>query len=177
MALRQLFLTTLWIHHRHMVQLLQHYGLTHPQFLTLISLAVHGRPASMRELCEVSFQDGPTMTGIVDRLVKMKFVKRTRDEHDRRVVLVETTADGMQLADRIKLEIDREESLQFEAMGEDDLTKLEELFDHVMAGALNKMRKLGGADVEALKNRLREFTVDPIEFVKTLEEEMKEKRE
>jgi DNA-binding MarR family transcriptional regulator len=123
----------------------------------------------MRELGEVGLQDAPTMTGIVDRLVKMKLVRRRRAATDRRVVLVEATAEGRELAEAIKQALHREESLKFEAMSDADLDKMEALFDHLLAGALNKMNKMGVVDIDDFKNRLRAFTADPIEFVKSLE--------
>ena len=174
-ALRQLFLTTAWLHHRHIIQLVQQYGLTHPQCVTLLSLAAHQNSASMRELGEVSFQDGPTMTGIVDRLVKMKLVKRSRDEHDRRVVLVEITPAGIKLSEQIRQVLEEEKSLPFDLIDDELLSKFEALFDQMLACALNKMHILNDVDIETFKDRLRDFTTDPIEFVKMLEA-MKDER-
>ena len=44
-----------------------------------------------------SFFDGPTMTGIVDRLEKAGLVERRRDSTDRRVISVYLTDEGRRL--------------------------------------------------------------------------------
>ena len=94
-ALKEAFHTLLWIATRQFSQQLQSFGLTYPQFVTLASLAAHKQACTMRDLTNVTFQDPPTMTGIVDRLVRMNLVQRTRSELDRRVVLVRATETGL----------------------------------------------------------------------------------
>ncbi len=166
-ALRELFLTMLWMGHRQMAQRLQTYNLTHPQFITLASLVAHGQPVSMRELTEVTFHDAPTMTRIVDRLVKMGLVSRSRRKEDRRVVWVDATSTGQTLIEAIKRDFDREDALGFSLMSAEDLTKMEELLDHILAAYLKYKGEKSGADIEYVKQKLRGFANDPIGFLKS----------
>jgi len=164
----------LWMGHRQMAQRLQAYNLTHPQFITLASLVAHGQPVSMGELTEVTFHDAPTMTRIVDRLVKMDLVLRGRSEADRRVVWVEATSAGQDLIKAIKHDFDQEDSFRFSLLGEEDLTTMEELLDHVLVAYLKHKGELrpqqglqkGVADIEQVKQHLRGFAHDPIGFIK-----------
>ena len=71
-TLKNAFHALMWIAMRQFSQRLQSFGLTHPQFITLASLTAHEQACTMRDLTNVTFQDPPTMTGIVDRLVKIK---------------------------------------------------------------------------------------------------------
>lgn len=166
-AFRELFLTMIWMGHRQMVQHLQNYDLTHPQFITLASMVAHGNPVSMRELCEVTFQDAPSMTRIVDRLVKMEWAQRTRHKQDRRVVLVEATTSGQALIEKIRQDREEQDALNFGAMSDEDLTKMETLLDHVLFIHLGHMGENGSDDIEAVKQELRGFAKDPISFVQT----------
>src|ERR1700752_1318297 len=95
------FFALMWISKRQFAQRLQTFGLTHPQFITLATLTAHKKACTMSDLINVTFQDAPTMTGVIDRLVKMQLVERTRSETDRRVVLVEVTPAGSGLVQQI----------------------------------------------------------------------------
>ena len=46
-------------------------------------------------------RDGPTITGVVDRMEKKMLVKRKRDDHDRRVVKVKLTAKGKNMQEQL----------------------------------------------------------------------------
>ena len=165
-ALRELFLTLMWMGHRQMVRRMQAYDLSHPQFITLASLAAHSKPASMRDLTEVTFQDAPTMTRIVDRLVTRGWARRTRDSHDRRVVLVEATEAGHSLIEHIKNDLDREDELGFSVMSDEELTSLEDILDVILSIVLRRQGK-ERLDLEYLKAEFRGFANDPIGFIKT----------
>ena len=75
---------------------LQPYGVTPPQWGVLVALwEQDGLPLS--ELAKRSYFDGPTMTGIVDRLESAGLVTRRRDSQDRRVISVYLTDAGRDL--------------------------------------------------------------------------------
>lgn len=164
-ALRELFFTLMWMGHRQMVRRLQDYNLTHPQFITLAALVAHSKPVSMRDLTAVTLQDAPSMTRVVDRLAKMDWVRRTRTRQDRRVVLVEATAGGQALVEQIRNDLDGADTLGFSAMTDDELSKLEELVDYVLAIYLRRadQESLG---LEDLKRQFQGFANDPIGFIK-----------
>jgi len=153
-----------------MIQRLQKYDLTHPQFITLASLVAHGQAVSMRELSEVTFQDAPSMTRIVDRLVKVGWVRRTRTQQDRRVVLVEATITGKGLIETIQCDQDQEDALGFSVMSDAELTKVEELLDHILIAHMKQMNKDSPVDMESVKQKLRGFARDPIGFIRIYKE-------
>jgi MarR family transcriptional regulator, organic hydroperoxide resistance regulator len=74
------------------------YNVTPPQWGVLVALWEQDG-LSLSELAHRSFFDGPTMTGIVDRLEKAGFVERRRDSADRRVISVYLTDQGRDLRD------------------------------------------------------------------------------
>src|SRR5215208_7141618 len=74
------------------------YNVTPPQWGVLVALWEQDG-LSLSELAKRSFFDGPTMTGIVDRLEKSNLVERRRDSTDRRVISVYLTEEGRRLRD------------------------------------------------------------------------------
>lgn len=97
-ALRQLT----WLGRKSLAQELSYYGVTVPQFYALLSLERHGRACPMNELAQATKQARATMTGIIDRLVRMGLVQRRREESDRRVVMVSLTRRGEQLLEEVR---------------------------------------------------------------------------
>jgi DNA-binding MarR family transcriptional regulator len=96
-----------WLERRHFSQELSGHSLTVPQFFTLVTIHRFEKGCTMGMLADETHQCSATMTGIVDRLLKMKLVQRARDENDRRVVLVKLTEAG-----RAILKKARDERLQ-----------------------------------------------------------------
>jgi DNA-binding MarR family transcriptional regulator len=76
------------------------YNVTPPQWGVLVALWEQDG-LSLSELAKRSFFDGPTMTGIVDRLEKASLVERRRDSADRRVISVYLTEEGRHLQDQL----------------------------------------------------------------------------
>ncbi len=97
-ALRQLS----WLGRKGLTRELSYYGVTVPQFYALLSLEKRGRACPMNELAQATQQARATMTGIIDRLVRMGLVERERKESDRRVVMVGLTKRGEQLLEEVR---------------------------------------------------------------------------
>ncbi len=55
----------------------------------------------MKEIAKKLKISTPAVTGLVDRLEKMKLLKRVRDEKDRRAINIEITEQGKQIAKKI----------------------------------------------------------------------------
>jgi len=83
-----------WLERRHFAQELSGHSLTVPQFLTLVTIHRFEKGCTTGMLADETHQCSATMTGIIDRLLKMRLVERTRDENDRRLVLVKLTEAG-----------------------------------------------------------------------------------
>jgi len=91
-----------WLGRKSLAQELSYYGVTVPQFYALLSLEKRGRACPMNELARATQQARATMTGIIDRLVRMGLVERRRKESDRRVVMVRPTRRGEQLLEEVR---------------------------------------------------------------------------
>ena len=76
------------------------FSITPPQFEVLVLLwAEDGLLLS--ELGRKLSRDGPTITGVVDRMEKKQLVKRTRDERDRRAIKIVLTLKGVRLKGKL----------------------------------------------------------------------------
>lgn len=165
-TLREAFQAIMWMAHRQFSQRLQTFNLTMPQFVTLASLAAHKQSCTMRDLTNVTLHDPPTMTGIVDRLVRMKLVERTRSDADRRVVLVRATETAVQLVEQIKDEMMNEESNMYAALSDNDLTALERLLKQKLRLYVGQYRSLPDDDLDVEIENLQRFMKDPIYYTK-----------
>lgn len=77
------------------------YGLSTRQFLALQHLDEQ-QGCSMVDLSRVLLTDKSNVTGIVDRLEQLHLVRRQRDPHDRRILQITLTEDGLCLRDTVR---------------------------------------------------------------------------
>lgn len=68
-------------------------GVTQTQFLVLVAIHAYGH-CTMGALAKNMHVSMPTATGVVDRLVRTGFVRRSSQPEDRRQVIAELTAKG-----------------------------------------------------------------------------------
>jgi len=101
-TVEQLILRVGWLDQRSFAQDLAGFALTPPQFFVLRSVALHGEHATMSALAEDTLQHCATLTGVVDRLVRVGLVTRRRDDHDRRQILVELTPAGREALRKVQ---------------------------------------------------------------------------
>lgn len=151
---------------RWFVQRLQSSGLTLPQFVTLATLVAHKKACTMTDLTNVTFQDPPTTTGIIDRLVKTHLVRRTRSETDRRVVLVQATQAGIELINQIEETLMQEALPTYDTLTDDELATLEQLLGRLLRVHLKQTNSLQEADIDAELEKLELFIKDPIAYMK-----------
>ena len=74
---------------------------TQTQFLVIISIHSSGK-CSMNTLADSMHVSMPTISGVVDRLVKSGYILRVEDSSDRRLVLVELSAKGKNLVEQFQ---------------------------------------------------------------------------
>ena len=165
-AIKDTFHYLMWVAMRQLTQLLQPFGLTFPQYVVLAALSAHQQSCTMRDLTSATFEDPPTMTGIVDRLVKMGLVKRARSETDRRVVLVQATETGMALFSRVDQAITQNALNGYECLSDDDLETLEQLFQYKLRIHIGQHQAVGNVDLDNEIEKLRKFFKDPIEYTR-----------
>ena len=75
-------------------QICGEYGLSVEQYSVLIVLNYAGGSARITDIARWLIRSTNSITMIVDRMVKLGLVKRTRDRVDRRVVKVTATTEG-----------------------------------------------------------------------------------
>ncbi len=165
-AIHDAFIALMWISKRQFAQRLQAFGLTHPQFITLATLTAHKEACTMSDLINVTFQDAPTMTGVIDRLVKMALVERTRSQMDRRVVLVQATPAGVELVKQIEEATLHDAATGFASLTDEDLTAMEQLLGYIFRMHIGRYTSLSGVDLDAEIEKLRLFWRDPIHSAK-----------
>ncbi len=151
---------------RRFAQRLQSFGVTQPQFTTLAALSAHQKACTMSDLTDVTFQDAPTMTGIINRLVKMELVQRTRSETDRRVVLVQIAPTGSELVKQIEEKVFNDDLSGYAALTDDDLTALEQLVRYLMRMYIGQYKSLEESHLDAEIEKLQHFMSDPIYHMK-----------
>ncbi|MFH1776497.1 MAG: MarR family transcriptional regulator [Candidatus Omnitrophota bacterium] len=71
-------------------------SISNSQFIVLMVMYQHGS-LNMHELAEKLNIAMPTATGLITRLYRKRYVRRLRDTHDRRKVLVELTPAGQKM--------------------------------------------------------------------------------
>lgn len=161
------FMLLMQVSKRALVQRLQTFGLTLPQFVALASLAAHRQACTMSDLTNVTFHDPPTMTGVIDRLVRMELVQRTRTHSDRRVVLVEATPAGIELVQKIEADLTQEMANSYDALSDEQLQTLDQLLQRLLVVHLKEYKSLPDSDVETEIQHLEMFVRDPICFIKS----------
>jgi DNA-binding MarR family transcriptional regulator len=168
--IRDDFIMLVWVFARLFSQELQRFGLTLPQFVALAALAGCKEACTMSDLTRVTLQDAPTMTGITDRLVKMKLVERTRSEADRRVVLVRATPPGIELLNQIRNEVLERTRNDYLAWADnDELTDLDRLLEffeqsleYILRIHLKRRHSLDAPELDVEIEKIRSFLKSPI---------------
>jgi len=77
--------------------LLEPLGLTHPQYLVMVSLWGTGEPVSIKQLSKVLKLEAPTLSPLLKRLQSAGLVERHRDPADERSLQVTLTDRGWSL--------------------------------------------------------------------------------
>jgi len=84
----------------------QSIDITQTQIFTIMTLSEQS-PVRLSQLSRKLQISAPTVTGIVDRLERSGFVMRIPDNKDRRVINVDLTANGRQIAKKLKSTLKR----------------------------------------------------------------------
>jgi len=79
-------------------------SISFPQFFLLGHLCSHGA-TGMSRIAELMGHSTPAATGMVQRLEKLGYVRRSHGQDDRRKVTVTTTAKGTRLVEGVRQEI------------------------------------------------------------------------
>jgi len=110
-------------------------GLTMPQFFVMMMTDAKGS-CKMSELAELLSLNFGTATGIVDRLVRDSYLKRQRDEKDRRVVRIYLTDKGKSVIAKVQEKRRERLTLLLEKVGEKDFEDLFAIFQRILPDIL-----------------------------------------
>ncbi len=126
--------------------LLQPLGLTHPQYLVMVSLWQSG-PQTVTQLGTRLALDSGTVSPLLTRLEAMGHVRRTRGGRDERQVVVEPTEQGARLrADAVQVHDEVVRRLRLSA---DDLDSLRSFLEQLVEATTTAGRPPTDADREA----------------------------
>ncbi len=78
---------------------LKEIDLTYPQYITMMVLW-EKKIINVKELGEILFLDSGTLIPVLKGLEKKKYITRTRNKEDERVVIVELTTEGKNLKEK-----------------------------------------------------------------------------
>jgi DNA-binding MarR family transcriptional regulator len=105
------------------------YGLTTSQYNVLRILRGEGKPLPCLEIAERLIAVVPAITGLIDRLERMKLITRQRSTEDRRVVFVTITDKALELLARMDQPINALHERLIGHMTNDELSELIRLLE------------------------------------------------
>ncbi|MEO0997292.1 MAG: MarR family transcriptional regulator [Pseudomonadota bacterium] len=108
-------------------QFRRHFSVTLPQFDVLSELDHAGRPLTMSELSKELMVSNGNITGVIDRLVKLRLVARQRPAHDRRVQQIDLTDQGRSEFRRIARKHESWIGRLFADLSQDEMRELQSL--------------------------------------------------
>ena len=109
--------------------LLEPLGLTHPQYLVMVSLWQHG-PQTVSQVATLLSLDSGTVSPLLKRLEAIGHVRRRRSDRDERQVVVELTEQGERLrADAVHVHDEVVRRLDLSA---DELAHLQQVLEHLV---------------------------------------------
>ena len=127
-ALINIKYTANWIH-SHENEFFRPYGISPQQYNILRILCGANEPIKVQTIKDRMIDRAPNATRLMDKLCDKKLIERVRCEHDRRVVFISISKDGLSLLKTI----DNNKKLDFlENLTEDEAT--------ILSGLLDKMR-------------------------------------
>ena len=110
---------------------LREHGLSDQQWRVLRVLGEHGTVETGRVARE-AFILGPSLTGVLTRMERDGLVRRERDPQDQRRTVVEATAKGLKLVDKLSRTIEAHYEWMENSLGKEKLAELYVLLDEVI---------------------------------------------
>ncbi len=116
----------------HFRPILKHFGLTDQQWRILRALSESGEemePGRIAEECKIQ---KPSLTGILSRMVDLKWIDRHASTVDQRRQLISLTVKGRALVDRMAPFVDRQYRLIEDSVGIDALNAIYRSLDDAL---------------------------------------------
>ena len=102
------------------------FGISPQQYNILRILRGAGKPLKVQTIKDRMLERSPNATRLMDKLCAKNYIERLPSEHDRRVVKIVITNEGMDLLDSIPNNLNKE---LLKNLSEDDAKTLSELLD------------------------------------------------
>lgn len=110
---------------------LRAHGLSDQQWRVLRVLGEHG-PAQTGQVAREAYILGPSLTGVLGRMERDGLIRRERDPADQRRTVVEATAKGAKLVQKLSHSIERHYDWMEKSLGKERLSQLYGLLDQVI---------------------------------------------
>jgi homoprotocatechuate degradation regulator HpaR len=110
---------------------LREHGLSDQQWRVLRVLGEHGTVETGRVARE-AYILGPSLTGVLSRMERDGLIRRERDEADQRRTVVEATARGRKLVDKLSATIEEHYQWLEKSLGKPKLAELYALLDQLI---------------------------------------------
>ena len=107
--------------------------LTPEQWILLAKLDEHGT-LSQTELAAMSFKDKPTVSRIIDLLVKKGIVNRRADEQDRRRFHIDLTSEGHRVIGQARPQVVASRAQGWQNITEEEYHQLVAILDKIFMG-------------------------------------------
>lgn len=104
--------------------------ITPEQWIVLDKLDMK-KEMSQKEIGNESFKNAPTISRIIDNLVRKGFVSRISEENDRRKTAISLTLDGKQLVDQCRKEIDVLRDHSWNNLSDRDYKEFNRIIDQI----------------------------------------------
>jgi homoprotocatechuate degradation regulator HpaR len=111
---------------------LREHGLSDQQWRVLRVLGEHGTVETGRVARE-AYILGPSLTGVLARMERDGLIQRERDPADQRRTVVEATAKGRKMVERLSTTIETHYQWLEKSLGKQKLAQLYELLDQLIA--------------------------------------------
>ena len=111
---------------------LREHGLSDQQWRVLRVLGEHGMVETGRVARE-AYILGPSLTGVLARMERDGLVRRERDPADQRRTVVEATAKGLKMVERLSRSVESHYQWLEKSLGRQKLAQLYELLDELIA--------------------------------------------
>ena len=86
---------------------------------------------SQKDIGNASFKNAPTISRIIDNLVKKGFVDRVGEEGDRRKTSISLTEEGLALVTKCQAEVDSLRNRSWDKLSDKDYTEFRRILDKI----------------------------------------------
>jgi homoprotocatechuate degradation regulator HpaR len=111
---------------------LREHGLSDQQWRVLRVLGEHGTVETGRVARE-AYILGPSLTGVLARMERDGLVRRERDPADQRRTVIEATAKGLRMVERLSRSVEGHYQWLEQSLGKQKLAQLYRLLDELIA--------------------------------------------